>query len=71
MITLTAEIICDTCKQVVASVGPQDTNITKLLYALDDKARARGAIVGIGRTICADCHAKSTTPTVWVIEESK
>jgi len=77
MITLTAEIICDTCKQVVAcgSCQPIDPNGSywahSAIHDAINKAVRRGASVLVATVECAECHAKSTTttPTIWVIEE--
>ena len=71
MITLEATIICDTCKQIIAS---SCGNYARFFEAAEDaqrRARTLGAIVGLTQAKCKDCHAKSTTttPTVWVIEE--
>ena len=78
MITLEATIICDTCKQVVASGEPSPSSVFGFGYsaAIEEgiqKAKALGAQIGISKVTCLDCLMKSTTttPTVWVIEESK
>jgi len=78
MITLEATIICDTCKQIICGGEPQtkrqsDSAWIWAIASAEAKAMNLGAHIGIATTECADCHAKSTTttPTVWVIEESK
>jgi len=60
MINLTAEAVCDTCKQVIASTGPQDVHISKLLDMIDAKAKSRGAHIGILSVMCHECQEKAT-----------
>jgi hypothetical protein len=58
MITLTAEIICDTCKQVVASGDAAEVKGFVVNSAVV-KAQAHGAHIGISRVTCAWCLEKS------------
>lgn len=61
MITLTAEIICDTCKRVVASGNPAVTGNIEVFSAIADavnKAKRHGAVIGFSTVTCADCLEK-------------
>jgi hypothetical protein len=77
MITLTAEIICDTCGRVVAtgepsaSVGAQtQAEWAWTILVAEAKARSHGAQINVATVTCADCLAKERDSQVAAWEQS-
>ena len=56
--TYTAEIVCDSCKQVIASVGPYDKPADMVMVVAEQTALSRGAQINVASVTCAECLAK-------------
>jgi len=64
MITLTAEVLCDSCGKVCGVGEPTASSVHKIHWSTTaiqtalDKARSHGAQINVASVTCAECLAK-------------
>ena len=58
MITITIEFVCDTCKEVISSVGPYDQPADVVTVVAESLARSHGAQINVASVTCAECLRK-------------